>query len=68
VTDMTQQNEQIDQQGQEELRDLDVPAGAAQEVNGGNVSVQDVTTTRSAGKPCLSGNHGLHPAPALTCS
>jgi hypothetical protein len=53
----TQQNEQIDQQGQEALRDLDVPAGAAQEVNGGKVSVQDLSNPRGAVRPFVSANH-----------
>jgi hypothetical protein len=46
------QNEQ-----QDELRDLDVPEGAAQEVNRGKVGVQDVWNPRGAGKPYVSANH-----------
>jgi hypothetical protein len=42
---------------QDERRDLDVPAGAAQEVKGGKVSVRDVSNTRRAGKPFITGNH-----------
>jgi hypothetical protein len=52
MSDKTRQTEE-----QQELRDLDVPARAAQEVKGGKVSVQDVSSTQPPGKPYLAGNH-----------